>query len=206
VSTVEFDETSPELGQPGSAKVETDEAAAARPQAAPAKQIYTVLAREGVNAAELVNTALRKRPVGKAVPRRVEVIAPHGPSTSGGRKARQSITLVPVSGSGPAIMVGFLDVAQKTAELRDHAAVAQQYRARFCTTLEMTGDEYQTFVKDLSGLLTTMGFRISTQVEEEEPPGLSEIPGASGGLTMPKLLVLAGAVLVVALIAFSLLR
>jgi hypothetical protein len=208
VSTVEFDETSSELGESGAAKVETDAAAAPRAQAqapAPGKQIYTVLAREGVNVAELINTALRKRPIGKAVQRRVEVIAPHGPSTSGGKKARQSITLAPVSGGGPAIMVGHLDVAQKVAELRDHAAVAQQYRARFGSEFDITAEEYQTVAKDLSGLLGTMGFRITAHTEEAEEAVPSELPAATATLTLPRLLMLA-AVVVAALIALSLLR
>lgn len=207
MSTVEFDETSSDLGEPGAAKVETAEVAAARPQAAaaPTKQIYTMLAREGVNASELINTAMRKRPLGRQAPRRVEVIAPHGPSTSGGKKARQSITLAPVAGAGPAIMIGHLDVAQKAAELRDHSAVAQQYRARFGSALDIDAGEYQTLVKELSGLLNTMGFAISTQVEEDA--ALPSDPPGTGQLAMPKLLVLAaGALVVVALITLSLLR
>src|SRR5262245_22039834 len=71
VGTVEFDESSSELGRPGVAKVETAEVAAAGQLAAPTKQIYTSLAREGVDAAELINKALRKRALGKAMPRRV---------------------------------------------------------------------------------------------------------------------------------------
>jgi hypothetical protein len=207
VSTVEFDETSSELGEPGAAKVETAEVAAPRPQPAPGKQIYTMLAREGVNVAELINTAHRKRAIGKVVPRRVEVIAPHGPSTSGGKKARQSITLVPVEGGGPAIMIGHLDVAQKVAELRDHAAVTKQYRARFGSALEITAEEYQTAVKELSGLLGTMGFRITAHSEEEEDaaPTPSELPGATSTLTLPRLVMIAGLVLA-ALIALALLR
>jgi hypothetical protein len=207
VSTVEFDETSSELGEPGAAKVETANVAAAAPQqpAAPTKQIYTVLAREGVNAAELINTALRKRAVGKAVPRRVEVIAPHGPSTSGGRKARQSITLAQVSGTGPAIMVGFLDVAQKAAELRDHAAVAQQFRARFGSELDITEQEYAELIKALSGMLGTLSFRISQAQEAEAQEHASEAPGEKRALALPKLLILAaGAVVVVALLALLL--
>lgn len=207
MSTVEFDETSSELGESGAAKVETADVAAAPQPAAPTKQIYTVLAREGVNAAELINTALRKRTVGKATPRRVEVIAPHGPSTSGGRKARQSITLAQVSGTGPAIMVGFLDVAQKAAQLRDHAAVAQQYRARFGSELDVTEQEYEELLKALSGMLGTLSFKISQAHEADAEAHLSEAPGTTGGLTLPKLLVLAaGAVLVAALIALALLR
>lgn len=192
MSTVEFDESSvAELGEAGSAKVETAEVAGQQPAPLPAApvpaaklgQIYTVMAREGVNAAQLINTALKKRSIGKVTPRRVEVVSPNGPSTSGGKKARQSITLVPTSGQGAAIVFGFLDVAQKTAELRDYTFVAQQHRARFGAPFEASAEEYQTLTKELSNLLGTLGFKISAVQEEEEEappaPSESELPGTS---------------------------
>jgi hypothetical protein len=185
VSTFEFDESSSQLG--GSmAKVET----ASLPEAgvqqktpvgaepaskgaaaagAPRGQIYTVMAREGINAAEVVNTALKKREVGKETPRRVEVIAPHGPSTSGGKKARQSITLAPVSGQGAALMCGFLDVAQKTVEIRDYAVVAEQFKKRFGTRFDVSAEEYVTLTKQLGGILETLGFKISAEGAEGAP-------------------------------------
>jgi hypothetical protein len=216
VSTVEYDETT-QLGEAGAAKVETDDAAtkpaepasAAQPNHAALRgQIYTVLAREGINAAELINTALKKKEVGKVAPRRVEVIAPHGPSTSGGKKARQSITLVPVSGSGGTIMFGYLDVAQKVAELRDYAVVAQQYRARYGSRLEITLPEYEAMTKELTGLLGTLGFRIETAEEEAAKDAEEEQPDfCGGGMSTPKLVALAaGALVVCAVIALSLLR
>jgi hypothetical protein len=192
VSTVEFDESSiSELGEAGAAKVETAEVAGQQPAPPPAApvpaaklgQIYTVMAREGVNAAQLVNTALKKRNIGKLAPRRVEVVSPNGPSTSGGKKARQSITLAPISGHGAAIVLGFLDVAQKTAELRDYAFVAQQHRARFGAPFDASAEDYQALTKELSNLLGTLGFNISAIQEEDEEalpaPSESELPGTS---------------------------
>ncbi len=202
MSTVEFDESTPELGEGGAASVETASIASNPGEAAQTRgQIYTVLAREGVNAAEVINIALRKHTLGKAVPRRVEVASPHGPSTSGGKKARQSITLVPAAGQGPAIMVGFLDVAQKGAELRDYDVVAQQYRARFGSRFEITEPEYDALTADLSRMLGTLGFQVA-EAEEEELQGSGGILGA-----VPKLvLVGASAALIIAMVVLWLLR
>ena len=142
MSTLEFDDESGTKGSDTGAELESvgarkratgpgaapqtakgsEQAAANEPDAKSAavapRNVYTVLAREGVNAAQLINARLAKKTIGKVDPRRVEVATPHGPSTSGGKKARQSITLIPVSGDAPAIMFGWMDVAQKVAELR----------------------------------------------------------------------------------------
>lgn len=231
MSTFEFDDSSmSDLSGDKAAKVETaslpeaqvqPKGPAAQPAAkaagAPRGQIYTVMAREGINAAEVVNTALKKREVGSETPRRVEVIAPHGPSTSGGKKARQSITLVPVSGQGAGLMCGFLDVAQKKVALRDYALVAEQYRKRFGARFDVTAEEYAGLAAQLSGILETLGFKVEAEAESggaapqaqgaEDADALEE--GAEEfvltGSERLKLVWLAGgALLLIALIVFAL--
>jgi hypothetical protein len=228
VSTFEFDDSLSELGGDKSAKVDTASLpdaqvqqktpaaqAPAKTGGAPRGQIYTVMAREGINAAEVVNTALKKREIGKETPRRVEVIAPHGPSTSGGKKARQSITLAPVSGQGGALMCGFLDVAQKHVEMRDYALVAEQYRKRFGTRFDATAEEYGALVTQLSGILETLGFKVVAEAPSEgaaasgpEASGESEDSAEEFQLTgteRAKLAWLAaGALLLIALLVFAL--
>ena len=214
MSTAEFDDSSSTAGldepnMTSGTEVQTApgvvKAVEARPTAgvvAPEKrgQIYTMHAFEGVNASELINSALKKRVVGKALPRRVEVAAPSGPSTAGGRKARQSITLVPVSGQGQAIMIGFLDVAQKTAGLRDYELVARQYKARFRSRFETSHEEYQGMIKDLTGMLTTLGFKLIKEEQREEGKNsdtASLSPREQTGGNRNVLLIAAGAVIVV---------
>jgi hypothetical protein len=181
VSTFEFDDSLSEAGKVDTASLPEANLQQKAPAAAPAKaagaprgQIYTVMAREGVNAAEVVNTAMKKREVGKDTPRRVEVIAPHGPSTSGGKKARQSITLVPVSGQGAGLMFGFMDVAQKSVELRDYALVAEQFRKRFGTRFDVTAEEYTGLTSQLTGMLETLGFKVAA-----EPAGEPASPASA---------------------------
>jgi hypothetical protein len=231
VSTFEFDDSSmSDLGGDKAGKVETaslpeaqiqQKGPAAQPAAkaggAPRGQIYTVMAREGVNAAEVVNAAMKKREVGKETPRRIEVIAPHGPSTSGGKRARQSITLVSVSGQGAGLMCGFLDVAQKKVALRDYTLVAEQYRKRFGTQFDVTAEEYTALSTQLSGMLETLGFKVEAEAASEGAAPQAQGAQATGeleegaeefvltGSERMKLVYLAGgALLLIVLVVFAL--
>lgn len=176
MSTFEFDDSSlADLGDK-STKVDTADVGPkptpATPTAAPApdgrKQIYTMLARQGIDAAEVVNAAMQKRTLGTTTPRRVEVIAPHGPSTSGGKKARQSITLTPTSGQGASIVFGFLDVAAKSFEVRPYQVVTQQYRQRFGEAFDAAAEEYDALTKDLGKILSTLGFKLTEPKDEPD--------------------------------------
>jgi hypothetical protein len=127
--------------------------------------IYTMTAREGLDAAELVNAAFGRKTIGKQTPRRVEVIAPDGPSTAGGKRARQTIRLVPAAGDGLPVMCGFLDVAQKVVELRSYETLVEQYEARFGTACDIAQDEYAGLCRDLQ--MTLSPFRYSFAYESE---------------------------------------
>lgn len=185
MSTFEFDDSSlADLGDKHT-KVDTaDVGGKAAPQAPTGtpigakKQIYTMMAQQGIDAAAVVNAAMQKRVLGTLTPRRVEVIAPHGPSTSGGKKARQSITLTPVAGGGAGIVFGFLDVAAKSFEVRPHAVVAQQYKARFGESFEATAEEYDALCTDLGKILGTLGFK-QGEPREDTNPGVKLDPRAS---------------------------
>ena len=182
------------------------------------QQIYTVLAQQGVDVAKVVDSAMYKRVLGTQTPRRVQVVAPHGPSTSGGRKARQSITLAPVSGGGAALVFGFLDVAAKTFELRSHALIAEQYQARFGEPFEASSDEYLALTKDLGKVLGTLGFRPAEprdpgataptaeaadddSLDAGEGEAYDADDGAAGGSTQVQRLMLLGAGVVATIIA-----
>lgn len=133
--------------------------------------MYTLLAREGVNAAQLINTALAKRTIGKSTPRRLEVAPPVGQSTSGGKKARQSLTLIATSGDAASVMCGWIDAAQKTGEVREYRTLAEQYQTRFGTRFEASAEEYDTLMKDLAQMLRTLSFHITREeFEDSEPP------------------------------------
>lgn len=127
--------------------------------------IYTMTAREGLDAAELVNAAFGRKTIGKLTPRRLEVVAPDGPSTAGGKHARQTIRLVPASGEGGPVMCGFLDVAQKLVELRSYETLVLQYEARFGEACDITRDEHATLCRDLQMTLTPFRYSFTHETE-----------------------------------------
>lgn len=179
VGTVEYDPNSADGESMGGA-LETatphrpeEKAEAPAVKTAPSA-MYTMLAREGVNAAQLINTALAKRTIGKTTPRRIEVAPPVGQSTSGGKKARQSITLIATSGDAASVMCGWIDAAQKTAEVREYPTLAEQYQARFGTRFEASAEEYDALMKDLAQMLRTLHFHVTREeFEDSEPPPAS---------------------------------
>lgn len=170
--------------------------------------LLTSHAQEAVNSAELINSAFKKRVVGAAIPRRVEVAPPSGPSTSGGKKARQPITLVQPAVQAPAVMIGFLDVAQKSAGLRDYELVAKQYEGRFRAGFDTTKEEYEALRKDLTGMLETIGFKVEKdeprEVEVRAPEDASAQPGAAAASYKP--FYIAGGIVAAALLMLLLTR
>jgi hypothetical protein len=168
VSTIEHD------AEPEREKLETGPTAddkVGRAVAVPAQkraQVYTRVAHQAVNAAELLNLGLHKKTIGARDPRHIEVSEPSGPSTGGGKRARQSITLVPISGEGGVLMCGWLDVAHKLADVRSYDEVAEQYKQRFGSRFEPTAHEYERLMDDLRGMVEQLGFRLIEEEEEDE--------------------------------------
>jgi hypothetical protein len=157
--------------------------------------VYTQMAHQAVNVAELLNKGLHKKTVGKKDPRHLEVTEPSGPSTGGGKRARQSINLVPISGEGGVIMCAWLDVAQRAADIRPYDEVEQQFKKRFGGKFDVTPDEYRILMKDLEGMLEQLGFQLVQFEDEEEDEG-----GPSLGAKNVRYLAAAVAVVVVGLV------
>jgi hypothetical protein len=128
--------------------------------------IYTMTAQEGFDAAQLVKAAFARKTVGKRTPRMLQVIEPDGPSTAGGKRARQTIRLAPVAGDTFPVMCGFLDVAQRVVELRSYETLVQQYEARFGVPCDITSEEYATLCRELQMVLTP--FRYAFKLESEQ--------------------------------------
>jgi hypothetical protein len=89
---------------------------------------------------------------GQAHPRRLKLQEPDGPSTAGGKQARQSMVLLPDEGDRK-LVVGWIDVSQKMSELRSYTVVSQQYKARFNTDLDLRKEEYEALLQDLRSFL-----------------------------------------------------
>ncbi len=124
---------------------------------------FTINAAAGFNAAEIVNVAFAKRTVGSAAPRRLEVVEPDGPSTAGGKRARQTIRLVATDGGAAPLMVGALDASQRTVELRSYLTVRAQYEERFQQPIDITPEDYTRLGKELQATLTVFKYTFTVE-------------------------------------------
>lgn len=101
----------------------------------------------GVAVSDLVVRKFAAQRYGNLRRRIVRVMEPDGPSTDGGRKARQSIVLIPEDGEmGGSIVCGWLDVARRSAEVKSHPVVSQAFQERYGMEIDISKSEYQRFV------------------------------------------------------------
>ncbi len=168
-------------GEPSQAETYTKSVPAPGALPMDKRGIYTLVAHQGVNAAEMLNTALASKTVGKAPPRRVDVAAPDGPSTDGGKRARQVIRLVPADGGKAGIVIcGALDVAHKTLELRTYRNACTQHVERYGVAFDVVPDDYAKLLKELGAMVAALQFRVSVM---QDSPGTAAGPGAASGTT-----------------------
>lgn len=110
----------------------------------------TLVAQAAMETSDILNLRFAGRLVGSQTPRRLMVAAPDGVSTQGGKQVRQSIVLAPANDpSAGTVMVGWLDIAQKKAELRTHAVVKQQYEQRYQKPFDVAQDGYDAIMRDV---------------------------------------------------------
>jgi hypothetical protein len=92
-------------------------------------QNYTVAALRAVSLAELFEARFEHGLAGP-VRFRVELSAPDGPSTVGGKQALQHIKLIP-EGGGLAVLIGSANTTGMVAEIRTYEHIAALYAKRF---------------------------------------------------------------------------
>ncbi len=118
---------------------------------------------------------------GQKRPRRLKVLEPDV-STAGGKRARQSMVLVPDEGDGGTLVIGWLDTPARTAELRSFNVVRQQYQARFNTEIDLERDAYDALLDDLRSFLKIqkIDLRIVDSTVLPQPPRKSPPEPAQG--------------------------
>ncbi|MBN1655187.1 MAG: hypothetical protein JXA30_15570 [Deltaproteobacteria bacterium] len=137
----------------------------------------TVVAQEAMDIGDHLMMLFSNRTFGDDPTMRLEVAKPDGPSTDGGKKARQTIALVPVADVGGKVMLGWLDVALKRVELRSFRVVRRQYHDRYGTTLVLPQQQYDKLVEVVSDLLRHRGFNVL--VKDDMPARLKAAPEES---------------------------
>lgn len=83
--------------------------------------------------------------------RKLHLVEPDGPSTAGGKQARQSLVLEWPEG-GSRLVIGWVDVPAKQAELRSYNVICQHYVARYGGSFEMSTEDYDRMLSDIRSL------------------------------------------------------
>jgi hypothetical protein len=137
-------------------------------------ELRTTFSNQAVMIADLLRERFAGRSYGSAF-YRLRIDDPDGPSTAGGRLARQPFSLVPRMDSAPAIVCGWVDVSTQDAQLRSYETVVRRHQGR---AFPLSAEVYNRFLDDLMNTLYEGGIRIMVVVpdEEEAPPNPSLVP------------------------------
>ncbi len=137
---------------------------------------------------------------------RVELSAPDGPSTAGGKLAIQHVKLIPEDG-GATIVAGWANAAERIAELRAYEHLETVYAQRFSgAVLPIDRRHYTTLLGRLQNFFKSFGLAI-TFVEAPRPDMVSTtlpLVERSPKPTLIILLALLGLVIVAAVASYVL--
>jgi hypothetical protein len=166
-----------------------------------AEQKRTQFAMQALGFAELFNIKVGDQPVSG---HRVQLTAPEGPSTGGGKQSVQHISLIP-PGGGSVVVAGSADQVEKKAEIRTWEYLAQMHAQRFKgKTLPIDRNAYTDLVRRMQHFFSDQGLRV---VMIDAPPGGAAEPAPAGGSSkMVLVAVFLVVALAVAVAAFFLLR
>lgn len=138
----------------------------------------TYHASQAVHMSDLLNLRFAKERFGTERPRYLRIREPDGPSTDGGRVARQAITLVDFQEDAKSTIVcGFLDTVAKKAELRGFAMVNTAFEQRFGGAVDISRGEYARMMSMLQDFMAGQG--IETRMINEPPPRAASIRASS---------------------------
>ena len=120
------------------------------------------------------------------VPRRPILSVPEGPSTEGGKLARQHITLMPDGLPAAHLTVGWVELPTHRASLKTFPCLLEAHRVRFGSRpFPVDGVGYERFMETTMSFLTDQGFT----VDMERSPSLPQIgPHRSGAWLLPTVL------------------
>ncbi|NOJ79024.1 hypothetical protein [Myxococcus xanthus] len=144
-----------------------------------APALRTMFANHSALLAEQLRDALSTKMYGRGPHRVLRIDEPEGPSTAGGKLARQAISLVPRKGAGASLTCGWVDVSKREAQLRNFEAVAKRYALHHGEPLEMQAEEYERFLTDVEAVLTQAVIKVRVIVPEEAGAVRVASPSAS---------------------------
>jgi hypothetical protein len=111
---------------------------------------------------------------------RIDLTAPVGPSTAGGKQALQHIRLVPVDGSA-AIVIGSVSQPENTAEIRTFRHLAEIHARRFKgARVPIDVNAYRELNRVMHAFFVQQGFAV-VLVDVTDAPASTYPPSMQGG-------------------------
>ena len=160
---------------------------------------HTQFAQRAIGFAELFNMLVGAETLGGGWS--VELSAPDGPSTAGGKQSVQHIKLVPVGG-GHTTVAGSASTVDRRAELRSWDHLDALHRARFRgARLTIERARYDELLKKIEHFFAMQGIQV---VRTGPPPPVVDPRGVSTPIIL--LAVLIGLLVAGGVAAFFLLR
>jgi len=138
---------------------------------------HTLHAQQGFEFADVFSYKFGRRPVG-APPRRLVLREPDGPSTAGGKRARQPMVLE--NDQRDAIVCGWVDLPGQSAEVRSFGYVSEQFRARKGHLIDVPKAAYDELMSEVAAFLRVQ--RLDVQRAERAPEAAGAT--ASGGVSL----------------------
>lgn len=134
----------------------------------------TFHANQAVELSDLINLKFSPHRFGTDNPRYVRIREPDGPSTDGGRKARQAVLLTGQNeDESHALVCGFVDVVNRTADLKAYPVIKAKFENRYHKDLDLTRGEYNRFLDMLQEFLDAQ--LITTTIQSDPRRSTSAI-------------------------------
>jgi hypothetical protein len=139
---------------------------------------HTMFAGMAFGISELFKHSVgKKRLEGPGVVYTVELSAPDGPSTAGGKQALQHVKLVPEQG-GPTLLIGTTNAVDKHAELRTFHHVDEMHRQRFKgTPFSVDPAQYDALIEGARVFFTEYKYNV-TMLDQAPSRSMTPAPAA----------------------------
>jgi hypothetical protein len=152
----------------------------------------TRFAMQALTLADTFNLMMSAERVKGPITYKVELSAPDGMSTAGGKQATQHVKLVP-EGGGATVVAGSANQAENWAELRSHEHLTILHAQRFKgAELPVNRVQYNELLQKLRDFFTTRGLQVrNAPLPAGAAPATAKKQGASGVLVIAVILIAA---------------
>jgi hypothetical protein len=151
----------------------------------------TQFAIQALTLADTFNVMLKEVRVRGPITYRVELSAPDGPSTGGGKQATQHVKLIPEGGGGT-VVAGSANQAESWAELRSFEHLQILHAQRFKgAEVPVNRVQYNELIGKLQGFFTDRGMHVRRARMPSGGSPITQSRGASGMLVIAFILVAA---------------